>query len=32
LEAAAEARAAVAELHPFSPDLRKYWRELESVS
>ena len=29
LEAAAEARAAVAELYPFSPDLRGYWSKFE---
>jgi hypothetical protein len=29
LDAAAEARAALAELHPFSPDLRSYWSKFE---
>jgi hypothetical protein len=29
MAAAAEARAALAELHPFSPDLRSYWNKFE---
>ncbi len=29
MAAAAEARAALAELHPFSPDLRSYWSKFE---